>query len=138
MNISRNIVTDNKNYEMEVFAPHILLLNYLDGCEITLDVAKEYVSSGNEMMQEDYYVLADFTNMYGFFSKDVGDYLAHHPEATNRVKGVAIVLNGLPMRILVRTFINFNKPKRKTKIFKSRVSAIDWITQMESKMAKQA
>jgi hypothetical protein len=44
-----------------------------------------------------------------------------------RLVAQAIVVNGLPTRLLANFFIRFNKPQRPTQIFSNKQDAIAWL-----------
>lgn len=124
----KKIYTDHKNYQFEILSPNLLHIKYLDECEVDLDKAKELVRLGNSIMAPPkYFIIANMENMFGAFDADAKKFIANSPEVTNRRAGLAIVLNSLPIRILVRGFTLIHKKNCPIKIFKSEREAIIWM-----------
>lgn len=45
------------------------------------------------------------------------------------VKALALVVNSLPYAMVANFYLKFNKPKRPSKVFKTKVLAIEWLEQ---------
>ena len=71
--------------------------------------------------------IIDFSNV-SFLSvpKESMQYMANN-EYTNNNSSLAIVINGLPQKLIGNFYLNVMKPKRNTKIFTSKKEAITWL-----------
>jgi hypothetical protein len=54
------------------------------------------------------------------------EYMANN-EYTNNNTSLAIIINGLPQKLIGNFYLNVMKPKRKTKIFSSKKEATAWL-----------
>ncbi|MBK8367328.1 MAG: hypothetical protein IPL10_07885 [Bacteroidetes bacterium] len=75
--------------------------------------------------------LIDFSNV-SFLSvpKESMQYMANN-EYTNNNSSLAIIINGLPQKLIGNFYLNVMKPKRKTKFFTSKKMAISWLNTID-------
>ena len=59
-------------------------------------------------------------------------YFSKESQLRLKTKGVAILLNNLPIRLTASVFIKFHKPPYPTKIFNQQEAALRWFKQIES------
>lgn len=71
--------------------------------------------------------LIDFSNV-SFLSvpKESMQYMASN-EYTNNDSSLAIIINGLPQKLIGNFYLKVMNPKRKTRIFTSKKEAITWL-----------
>jgi len=74
-----------------------------------------------------------FTNI----PKESMEYMANN-EYTNNNTSLAIIINGLPQKLIGNFYLNVMKPKRKTKIFSSKEDAITWLNTINENTTAQA
>lgn len=69
----------------------------------------------------------DFSNVsFVNIPKESMEYMANN-EYTNNSSSLAIIINGLPQKIIGNFYLNVMRPKRKTKIFTSKKDALAWL-----------
>jgi hypothetical protein len=128
---SDKIITDHENYLLAKLNEDVLYCRYLNNCEIDLPKAKELVQKGADLMSDKkYYLVVDMREMYGFFDPEVGDFLAKDPEVCTKRIACSILFHSLPIRLLVRSYVLFDKPLNPTKIFKSDEKGLKWLGKM--------
>jgi len=74
-----------------------------------------------------------FTNI----PKESMEYMANN-EYTNNNTSLAIIINGLPQKLIGNFYLNVMKPKRKTKIFSSKEDAVTWLNTINENTTAQA
>lgn len=90
-------------------------------CKALMDLAKN----------QDHFVLVDALDIASNMSLDAQKYFASENPFINYTKAVAILLNSLPIRLTANTFIKFQKPPFKTKIFKNESVAKEWFQKLD-------
>ena len=73
------------------------------------------------------YSIVNANSKFFNLSKDAQEYLATTAPIVSRIKGSAVLINNLPIRLIVRFFISTYNPKFPTKIFKYEEEAKEWI-----------
>ncbi len=73
------------------------------------------------------YSIVNANSKFFNLSKDAQEYLATTAPIVSRIKGSAVLINNLPIRLIVRFFISTYNPKFPTKIFKHEEEAKEWI-----------
>lgn len=80
----------------------------------------------------------DFSNVsFVSIPKESMEYMANN-EYTNENSSLAIIINGLPQKILGNFYLNVMKPKRKTKIFTSKKDALAWLNTIYENIPAEA
>jgi hypothetical protein len=71
--------------------------------------------------------IIDFSNTsFANIPKESMEYMANN-EYTNNNSSLAIIINGLPQKLIGNFYLNVMKPKRNTKIFTSKKEATAWL-----------
>jgi len=106
----------------------IILVYFNEGCLIDADVA-------NEVIDEVYPIILKY-KIELFISDNSAKYISSTPEARtylsnnkslSLLKAHAIIAKELPIRLMVNSFIKFNKPKVPFKSFNSYDKVIKWL-----------
>ena len=106
----------------------IMSLSYKESTFIDLQLAQQIVKCITPLLIENKVSL--------FISDNTADYINSTPEARvflsdnealRQMKAHAIILNSLPSRLIINSFIRFNKPIIPIKEFSSYQEAIKWL-----------
>lgn len=114
------------------FRDKTLYIKFNGPLQLTADIIKEIHTEGVRLSEgKPYYIITDVrielsssseTRKYGADIEFIKYHLAH-----------AIVANSLPVRLLSNFFININKPKVPTRLFKDEANARLWILKLKAK-----
>lgn len=106
----------------------ILRLDYRDGYEVELADVKQVEEAFIQLSQgEPIYSMMLTQGKYFKFSSEAQSFLADQASIVSRIKGSAVVIDGLPIRLITNFFIRVYKPKFPTKIFKTEADALKWL-----------
>ena len=97
-----------------------------------LSSVKKHFEQVYEIIKKPYSkTFIDFSNV-SFLSvpKESMQYMANN-EYTNNNSSLAIIINGLPQKLIGNFYLNVMKPKRKTKFFTSKKMAISWLNTID-------
>lgn len=101
-------INEDASFELEKVKQHFK--------EVYLIIKKPYPKS-----------IIDFSKVnFTLFPKESMEYMANN-EFTSNNTYLAIIINGLPQKILGNFYLRVMKPERKTKIFTSKDEAIQWL-----------
>jgi hypothetical protein len=107
----------------------VLVITFLPGIEITLDVAREIVQTRKNLTGlRSYPGLADVRQVKSV-TRDAREFLSSD-EATQGVSAAAMLVDSAFSSFLVNFFMSVTASKRKvpTKLFSDRKKAIQWLT----------
>jgi len=94
--------------------------------EIVIDIHKNglQMSEGNK-----YFTISD-VSLNVSSTKEARAYGADNEYMANHI-AYALIGNSLPVIILINFFINFNKPKVPTRLFRNEKDALDWFKKIK-------
>ena len=119
MNIIKT-VSDNKNYKFHLFENNLLYLAYFNEAEIDLEKIIEINRKGLELVNYNpFFSIVNMRNVFGNMDNDAKKFIANNNELNNLKIIEFLLINSLPMRILTKGYLSFNKPKTETIIIKS-------------------
>lgn len=102
-------------------------IHYPKEFEITMETARQMDKHIlKHVGTESFRLLINFENSFGNMPQDVQRYFAKEAMSIPQIEKSAIVLNSLGIRILVKFYMNFFKPKYPTQIFGSLTEARVW------------
>ena len=117
MSKSPKSYTDDKNYVLRFYKGNIVEIRYLDDSHVNLEVMKELLQIlYNEIGHEPYYSVANFKNIYGAFDEEAKKHIAENKRIEKQRVCEVLLTNSLLVRILLRGYLSFYKPKTVTKI----------------------
>ena len=106
----------------------IILFKYKESCSINLELAQKIIDTAHNLIKK-YHVelfISDNTANYITSTPEARDFLSNN-KSLKIMKANAIVSKELPVRILVNSFIQNNKPIIPFKSFSSIDDAIAWL-----------
>jgi hypothetical protein len=80
-----------------------------------------------QLESNNYTLLVDLTDSYGVMTKEAQQFFAKDAPSTPQITASAIIVNNLPIRILVKFYLNFYKPHYPTQIFPTASPAKEWL-----------
>ncbi|MFT5822708.1 MAG: hypothetical protein ACI8ZM_003965 [Crocinitomix sp.] len=80
---------------------------------------------------EDYDLIVDLTDSFGNMTKEAQKFFAQDAQSIPQIRASALIVNNLPIRILVKFYLNFFKPPYSTKIFPSLEPAKTWLNSIK-------
>jgi len=86
---------------------------------------------------ESAYLLTDLRFHDFKLSREAIKYTATDDSMTKYIAAQAYIISSLPNRLIIRFFLNVGKPKFPVKIFKSKKTALAWITELKAKKESQ-
>jgi len=103
-----------------------------EDAHIDVKEIKELVSAQKELTgNQEYVTLVCFKGNFITPTKEGREYGAKG--STEKVLAIAIVVRSLPLMLIIRSYIFFNKPKRPTQMFMSKNKALSWLDKMRKK-----
>ncbi len=91
-----------------------------------------------QIESEKFTIISDFTDSFGSMTSEAQRFFANEAESINQITASAIIVNNLPIRILVKFYLNFFKPIYPTKIFANVVLAKEWFMEVENQNIQHA
>ena len=109
------IFTDNINYSITSFGNEIIFTEYFDDAIIDIDKIKEIKELvKNHVKDRTFISIVDMTGITGAMTNEAKTFIAEDVE-TNEMKELEILLvSNTFVRVLVSTYLQFFKPKKKT------------------------
>jgi hypothetical protein len=83
-----------------------------------------------------FYSLIDVSYRYGSITNEARDFFAKDPRTLKIRQAEAFIITNLPMRILAKGYVVFNKTNNPVKFFKNESDALDWLHQLIDNTAK--
>ncbi len=87
---------------------------------------------------EKFTIISDFTDSFGSMTSEAQRFFASEAKSISQIKASAIIVNNLPIRILVKFYLNFFKPNYPTKIFANVALAKEWFMEIENQNVQHA
>lgn len=110
----------------------IVFFKYAPKLEMTLDVAREIVSSRLEYCQgKEVYTLIDFTNVKSV-TKEARDYMNDPAGGLNGILGGAFLSNNVVTTLFVNLYLKVSHPVIPARFFTSRKDALDWLKKIKA------
>lgn len=132
-----NKIASLKQIETEVASVYLkseglVVIEFKSEIHAEIDAAVEVSNAVLQLSQNNpVYVLVCAANIQSSMNNQAMRYLAKNQDLHKVTRAVAFVLNNLPIRITVNTFIRVHKPPYPTKIFKTKENALDWLNSFE-------
>ena len=97
-----------------------MYLAYFDDAEVDLEKILEIKKNGLKLVENGpFYSIVNMRNVYGVMNNEVKEFVANNEEL-NHLKIIELLLvNSLPLKILTKGYLSFNKPKTETIVIKS-------------------
>lgn len=103
----------------------IIKFTLKEDVEIEVEDIKEIIRVLDiAILQKPYCILID-ARCSGNATREARAYASKH--STKKNEAEAILINSIPMRLLVNSYIQFNKPSVPTRMFTSEEKAIKWL-----------
>ena len=100
-----------------------------------VDEIKELVTHILELANgKPFVALVDYRDMFQNWDTEAKEYVANHKELNDLQEAVAIVVNTLPIKLVVKLYISFFKPPNETKIFNNLDGAEKWLQKKIDKL----
>ena len=117
--------------ELEYFPDRrIMEMHFKKDAEIDIEQVKEIEEVRNKLTGNDRYaVLVCFKGRFITPTKEGREYAAKGKTASN-ILATAIVVNSLSLKLIVRSYIFFNRPRTKTQMFNKKEKAIKWLNKI--------
>jgi hypothetical protein len=114
----------------------IVFFKYSQMLEITLDVAREIVSSRLDYTQgKTVFTLIDFTNVKSV-TKEARDYMNSLEGGLKGILGGAFLSNSVVATLFVNLYLKVSNPTIPAKFFTNREDAIQWLRKVKSEKSK--
>lgn len=95
---------------------------------------KELVHTTLKLANNNKFILVtDFRDMFQNWSSESKEYVANHTELNKLKIAQAILVNTLPVKLLINTFMAFNKPKGEIKVFDNFEKVETWIKEVQNR-----
>ena len=119
---------------IELLEPDLVYIVYKDEYEVGLKDVKEVDRSFLEIAGDStIYAIMNAQGKYNIFSSEAQDYLSKKTQLVKngQLGGFAVIINGLPYRILIKLYLKFYKPNYKLKICSNFEEAKDWLSKLK-------
>jgi hypothetical protein len=118
---------------------NLVHLKFPPDIDLNVAEAKQIDSVILEVIGSDYFsLIVDFQDSFGSLSREAQQFFAKEAPSISQIQASAIIVNNLPIRILVKFYLNFFKPVYITQIFGDIQTAKKWINAITMKDSKQA
>ena len=81
----------------------------------------------SQVGSENYTLIVDLTDSFASRTNEAQIFFAQDAPSIPQISASAIIVNNLPIRILVKFYLNFFKPRYLTKIFSNVETAKKWL-----------
>lgn len=112
--------------EIRVLEPQIIENRIKEGVEISAEDVKSIKKENTRLAEGKNYGVLIKAQPFLSVSKEAMEVNASK-EYQNLTRANALLIDGLPQRILGSFYIKFKKPAIKTKLFNDREKAIEWL-----------
>ena len=110
---------------------HTICLSYKPDINITLIDAIETSSQIHEITKDNYYnILIDLRGIFGNMTNEARNHFATDSKIQKYKIAEALLIDNLPVRIIAKFYMKFNKPSGLVKIFNNKEKAINWLEQI--------
>ena len=116
------------NIQLSISNTNIVELDYPTEIDVSLEQAQDIDKIIFDITEgEDIYLIVNMENSFGSLSSETQSFFAQDAPTVSQIKASAIILNNLPVRLLVKFYLNVFKPLYKTKVFSNADKAHQWI-----------
>jgi hypothetical protein len=128
---SEDIDPSTRRFEYEGYSivkrsDSIVLLQFSEGYNVTLDDARRQVEIFRSLADQDKCLLLAIFKEDTTFGKDVREFISSD-EVSQVIKADALVIRGLALKILTNGYLRINRPNRPSKVFNSTTNAVKWL-----------
>ncbi|MFK8045621.1 MAG: hypothetical protein AB8B72_09000 [Crocinitomicaceae bacterium] len=113
---------------IEKIKDKLILVSYKDDYYVNLVDAIEIKETFETLIPEgDIFAIINLQRRFLQVSQEAQKFLGQDSPLLPRIKGVAMVLNNLPSRLIIKFFINHFKPSYPSEVFKNATMAKKWL-----------
>jgi hypothetical protein len=117
---------DRPKFSLKLLEENFVSLEIKEGCIIDVEEIHEINRGYKKLCQDNEYVVIIYGNNFSSFTSEARKVSAKKYFSKKRRK-VALVSNNLAHIMVIKFYINFNKPKTNINIFSDRNKAIRWL-----------
>ncbi|MEO9534062.1 MAG: hypothetical protein ABJG68_03620 [Crocinitomicaceae bacterium] len=125
-------VVRTESSEISMLTNDVVQIRFLTDSLVLLEEAFEIDNIiTSKMMDGPKFILLNALYIQSNMNSSSQRYFSKESQLRLKTKGVAILLNNLPIRLTASVFIKFHKPPYPTKIFNQKEAALKWFQQIE-------
>ncbi|MBL4710589.1 MAG: hypothetical protein JKY48_19350 [Flavobacteriales bacterium] len=124
--------------KVEKFDSDLIVVTYNDNVSINLVEAIEIDMICFDLSnQKNTFLITDVRNIHSNMSNEAQNFFSKKGKLLPYIKGLVILLNNLPIRLIARFYIQFHKPIYPTKIYATKEEAFKWFKSIDKQQIER-